>query len=95
MGALEYFKSRSIRIELHEQNDVRAIGPLNDAMRTAIRNQKTRLIHELQWREFESLLAIVGPRYQTLEHEYAEIREVARKDVQGAISAFRRLADGT
>ena len=45
-----------------------------------------------QWREFESLLAIVAPAYNTASHEYAEIREAARGDLASALIAYRLLA---
>ena len=45
-----------------------------------------------QWREFESLLAIVGPSYRTPDHEYAEMRTAARNDLARALIAYRVLA---
>ena len=45
-----------------------------------------------QWREFESLLAIVGPAYRTPDHEYAEMRTAARNDLACALLAYRTLA---
>lgn len=45
-----------------------------------------------QWREFETLLAIVGPAYRTPEHEYAEMREAARSELANALIAYRELA---
>ena len=50
------------------------------------------LTAELQWREFESLLAIVGPAYNTPSHEYEVIRELARNDLSAAISCYRIMA---
>ena len=46
-----------------------------------------------QWREFETLLAIVGPAYNTPAHEYAEIRDAARRDIQAALECYRLLAN--
>lgn len=46
-----------------------------------------------EWREFESLLAIVGAAYRTPEHEYAVIREAASNDLDGALMAYRDMAD--
>ena len=43
------------------------------------------------WREFEMLLAIVGPAYKTPEDEYAQIRAVARHDLSGALICYREL----
>ena len=45
-----------------------------------------------QWREFETLLAIVGPAYRTPEHEYAEMRAAACGDLPGALMAYREMA---
>ena len=47
---------------------------------------------DIQWREFESLLAIVGPAYRTPEHEYAEMRAAARSDLACALVAYREVA---
>jgi hypothetical protein len=45
-----------------------------------------------QWREFESLLAIVAPAYNTPAHELDEIRETARNDLASALIAYRLMA---
>ncbi|MFM7460040.1 MAG: hypothetical protein ACKO15_04270 [Burkholderiales bacterium] len=45
-----------------------------------------------QWREFETLLAIVAPAYNTPEHEYAEIREAAAGDMAAALETYRSMA---
>lgn len=45
-----------------------------------------------QWREFEKLLAIVAPAYNTPAHEYAEIRETAAGDMAAAIETYRSMA---
>jgi hypothetical protein len=45
-----------------------------------------------QWREFESLLAIVAPAYNTPAHELDEIREAARNDLALALVAYRLMA---
>ena len=61
-----------------------------------IRDHKPDLVQLLreteQWREFLSLLGIVGPAYNTPAHEYAEIQNVARGDLDGALIAFREMA---
>ena len=44
------------------------------------------------WREFESLLAIVAPAYNTPTHELAEIRETACNDLAAALIAYRFMA---
>lgn len=43
------------------------------------------------WREFESLLAIVGPAYRTPMHDYAEMRKLAQNDIESALSAYREI----
>jgi hypothetical protein len=45
-----------------------------------------------QWREFESLLEIVAPAYNTPAHELDEIREAARNDLASALIAYRLMA---
>jgi hypothetical protein len=45
-----------------------------------------------EWREFESLLAIVAPAYNTPAHELDEIREAARRDIASALIAYRPMA---
>ena len=44
-----------------------------------------------QWREFEVLLAILGPAYQTPAHEYSQMREAARHDLPAALICYRSL----
>jgi hypothetical protein len=44
-----------------------------------------------QWREFESLLEIVAPAYNTPAHELDEIRAVARRDLPAALLSYRIL----
>ena len=89
MGALEHFLTHGIRLELETGDKVRAIGSLNDSLRTAIRAQKPQIVGELQWREFEVLLGIVGPAYRTSPDEYAAIRTAARSDLEAALSCYR------
>jgi len=45
-----------------------------------------------RWREFESLLAIVAPAYNTPAHEYAEIRETAAGAFKAALETFTNMA---
>jgi hypothetical protein len=45
-----------------------------------------------RWREFESLLAIVAPAYNTRTPELDEIRETARNDLESALIAYRLMA---
>ena len=91
MGALEHFLTHGIRLELEAGDNVRAIGSLNESLRTAIRAQKPQIVGELQWREFEVLLAVIGPAYRTPAHEYADMREAARRDLPAALTCYRSL----
>ena len=50
-------------------------------------------INTEQWREFESLLAIVAPAYKTPENELDEIRAAAKADLSAAILAYRTMAN--
>lgn len=93
MGALDAFLARGVRFELLSGDQVRAIGTLDDTMRADIKAQKPALVCELQWVEFERLLAIVGPAYSTPAPEYADIRAAARGDLAGALMAYRGMAD--
>ena len=45
-----------------------------------------------QWREFESLLAIVAPAYRTPPPQYGQIRDTARHDLNAALTAYREMA---
>jgi hypothetical protein len=45
-----------------------------------------------QWREFDALLEIVAPAYNTAANEYDEILEVARIDLASALTAYRFMA---
>lgn len=92
MGAVEQFLRRGIRLELADGDNVRAISTLNDSLRAAIKTQKAQIIEELHWREFETLLAIVAPAYNTAAKEYAELREVARGDLANALVYYRSEA---
>lgn len=42
--------------------------------------------------EFEALLMRVAPYFQTPEHEYADIRETAAKDIEAALQSYRLMA---
>jgi hypothetical protein len=92
MGAIDQFTRRGIRLELADGDNVRAIGGLNDSLRAAIKTQKAQIVEELQWQEFEALLSIVAPAYNTPAHEYAEIRATALADLACALIAYRDLA---
>ena len=93
MGAIERFLTHGVRLELAANENIRVTGKLSDWLRTAIKTQKTQLMHELHWREFESLLAIVAPAYKTPAHELDEIRAVAKCDLPAAILAYRTMAN--
>lgn len=92
MGALDAFLASGIRFELLAGNQVRAIGVLTDALRADIKAAKSTIVSELQWAEFESLLAIVAPAYNTPQDECEMIRELARGDLLGALVAYREIA---
>ena len=92
MGAVDRFLTHDIRLELAADDNIRVIGTLNDMLRAAIKTQKPQLIHELQWREFESLLSIVAPVYNTSAHELDKIREAAKSDLLAALVAYRAMA---
>ena len=44
------------------------------------------------WREFESLLAIFAPAYNTSAHEIDELRQLARDNIDDALSCYRIMA---
>lgn len=92
MGALDAFLAHGVRFELLAGDQLKAIGSLNENLRMDIKATKPAIIGELQWVEFESLLAIVGPAYRTPEHEYAEMRAAARGDLPDALMAYRVIA---
>ncbi len=92
MGAVEQFRRQGIRLELADDNNVRAIGTLTDHARAAIKSCKPQIINELQWRELERLLAIVAPAYNIPADEYPLIREIAESDLPAALTCYRDLA---
>ena len=91
-GAIERFLTHGVRLELAGNENIRVTGKLNDALRDAIKSQKPALIHELQWREFELLLAIVAPAYKTPSHELDEMRMAAKSDLSAALVSYRLMA---
>ncbi len=92
MGALDAFLAKGISFELLTSDQIRAQGALDDSSRAAIKAAKQNIINELQWREFESLIEIVAPTYNTPAHELDEIREAARNDLESALIAYRLMA---
>ena len=92
MGAVEQFARRGIRLELADGDNVRAIGTLNDSLRAAIKTQKIQIVDELQCQEFEALLSIAAPAYNTPANELDEIREAARNGLASALIAYRLMA---
>lgn len=54
--------------------------------------QHTQQHEGIEWLEFEALLAIVAPAYNTPAHEYAWAREAARGDLDAALIAYRLMA---
>ena len=91
MGAIEHFLTQGICLELAAGEKLRVTGKLNDSLRDAIKAQKAQLIHELQWKEFESLLAIVAPAHDPPIHELWEIRKAAKLDLSAAICSYRLM----
>ena len=65
-------------------------NPLHSCVPVAQHAQPTQQTGD--WREFESLLAIVGPAYSTPAHEYELIRATARQDLSTALDAYREMA---
>lgn len=63
---------------------------LHGCLPVAQRTQPAQQVRD--WQEFESLLAIVGPAYNTPAHEYELICEVARQDLPAALEAYRGMA---
>lgn len=92
MGAIEEFMARGVRFELEAGDTVRAIGRLTDPLRADIKAQKASIIRELQWQEIERLLAIVGPAYRTPQVEIVEMRQLARENMDDALTCYRKLA---
>ena len=92
MATIEHFQAQGVRFELQAGDTIRAIGRLNDPLRADIKLHKANIVRELQWREFESLLAIVAPAYRTPEHEFAAMREAALNDLPAALVAYRDMA---
>jgi protein-disulfide isomerase-like protein with CxxC motif len=54
--------------------------------------QHTHYKEGKQWQEFEALLAIVGPAYNTPAHEFEWAREAARGDLEAALVSYREMA---
>jgi hypothetical protein len=92
MEVLAHFITHGVRFELNPNHAVRATGVLNDALRAEIKAQKGNIVYALQWQEFEALLAVVGPAYNTPPHEYDWAREEARGDLEAALVSYRELA---
>ena len=92
MGTLEHFQAHGVHFELQAGDSIRAIGPLDDLLRVDIRTRKQFIVNELHWREFEVLLAIVGPAHNTPKHEYAVMRECAQADLANALICYRSMA---
>ena len=89
MGAVEQFARRGIRLELADGDNVRAIGTLNDSIWAAIKTQKIQIVDELQWQEFEALLSIVAPAYNTPAHEIDE------SEAQNTCSSVNKITEVT
>ena len=92
MGALDTFLAKGIRFELLKEDQIRARGTLYDSLCAANKAAKSSIINELHWREFESLLKVVAPAYNTPAHELEEIRDTARNDLASALISYRLMA---
>ncbi len=92
MGALEEFSRNGVRLEIEGVDNLRAFSTLSESVRSAIKARKQELVRELQWREFESLLAVVGKAFRTPPPQYREIRETAGGDLNAALVAYREMA---
>ena len=69
---------------------VRGDGVAVERWLPSIRQNKPDILTALK--EFESLLARVGPAYRTPESEYDEIRLAAMRDLSGALQSYRLMA---
>lgn len=66
------------------------VGTVARIATVAIANSTTQEADH--WQEFEMLLAIVAPAYNTASHELDEIRDTARDDLSSALIAYRLMA---
>jgi hypothetical protein len=92
MEVLAHFRLHGVRFELNPNQALRAIGVLTEKLRTEIKAQKNSIVYALQWQEFEALLAIVAPAYNTPAHEVDWAREAARGDLEAALVSYREMA---
>jgi hypothetical protein len=92
MEVLAHFLKQGVRFALNPNDAVLATGIINDTLRAEIKAQKDNIIYALKWNEFESLLAVVAPAYNTPAHEYDWAREAARGDLDAALVSYRELA---
>lgn len=92
MGAIEHFQAHGVRFELQTGDTIRAIGRLDDPLRADIKLHKASIVRELQWGELESLLAIVAPAYNASENEVVEMHQLARDNIDDALSCYRIMA---
>lgn len=95
---LEHANAEGVVLALSSAGAIKVAGDQSavDKWLPTIRDHKPELVQVLraaeQWREFMSLLGIVGPAYNTASHELDEIREAARGDLASALIAYRVLA---
>lgn len=95
---LEHATAEGVALTLSLAGAITVTGgqPVVDKWLPIIRDHKPELVQVLraaeQWREFMSLLGIVGPAYKTPAHELAEIRDTGRSDLTSALIAYRVMA---
>jgi hypothetical protein len=97
---LDHFRAAGIALAALPDGRIRATGPLTDALRATIREQKPAILAELAAAndsvspavaaELHELVAIVGADW--LEAERAEALAVAIADPDSALACFRALA---
>ena len=92
MDVLAHFSKHGVQLQLNPNQTVRATGAINDALRAEIQAQKANIIHALKWQEFEALLAIVAPAYNTPPREVDSAREGAWGDLEAALVSYREMA---
>ena len=95
---LEHATAEGVALTLSLAGAITVAGgqPVVDKWLPIIRDHKPELVQVLRetekWREFMSLLGIVGPAYNTPAHELDEIRNTARDDLSSALISYRLMA---
>ena len=89
---MAHFLIHAVRFEFNPNHAVRPFGVLSEALMAEIKAQKGNIVYALHWQEFEALLAIVAPAYDTPEYEYDWAREAARGDLEAALVSYQEMA---